>query len=931
MTVLPCPPAQWARFSRLLDSALELPEAGRLPWLATLAGEDAICRPWLARVLGSQAATGGAFLQPVADAPALAAGDRVGPYALEALLGQGGMGQVWRARPPAGEGPQRAVALKLPQPELLGGPFRARFLRERDALAALSHPNIAQLYDAGVSIEGYPYLALELIDGASIVAYARTARATLAARLGLIAQVLTALAYAHARLIVHRDIKPSNLLVTPDGTVKLLDFGIAKLLRDDAIETILTGPAARLATPVYGAPEQFAGGAVTVATDLFSAGVLLFELLTGEPPFAAVPADVRAPPAPAASSRAEPKRIGCPEANLARRLRGDADAVIGCALALAPGERYASAEAFLRDVRRLLAGEPVAARPVGFAARAMKFARRNKLAVGLAAGLSLAVAGGTAGVAWQAARAERQAARATAVKDFLIDLLTAADARSDTGIPMGERRAKDLLDAGAARAHAAFARDPQTELELLAALGDIYDSYGDAAHAEAVGAQRLALAQRVWGGDDPRTVDAAIQAINSAVLFDDYATARRQLSALEGRFERVGAASLQRAQFLFLRSMVRDSEPETFVQGLADAGAAARLFAARYPDDRDYANALDELGRYRLVAEDFGGAARAYAEGHDADVAHGFSDALERAQYQVDEGRAVLAEGRVEEGMALLRSGEAATARMMGPTSNWTAAAQMARADGMHRLGDRAAADALFAGALRAPQGDGGLPMVLRGVYGAALAREGSAGAAVALLEPALAAARPRRQNVWLVPAMEQALGDAQDQLGDAAAARRRLAAAREDRQRLGLPHTNATLAARERWARFLLERGETEAAAAEFRRVVADAAGPGPALALAQAGLSRIALARGQAAAATAASAAAMATMDGIRVLYDRRAGIEVWLARAAVLSAAGAVPAACGLATQASRDAALWDAPEAAERASAESAAAQLCGGGR
>ena len=316
MTDLPCPPQHWSRFSALLDQAMDLAEAEREAWLRALHGDDEALRPWLVRVLGSAASVSTSdFLErPLLpeELPAeFEVGDVIGPYRLLAPLGEGGMGRVWRASRDD-DGPAREVALKLPHAELLAGPFRARFSRERDVLAGLSHPNIAALFDAGVGASGHPYLALELLDGKQITVFCRDGGLPLERRVELVRQVLGALAYAHGRLIVHRDIKPNNVLVTPEGAVKLLDFGIAKLLGvgDPADGQALTQPLARLASPGYAPPEQMEGGHITVAADLFSVGVLLFELCTGQRP---PRLQTGGEGAPLASSRAEAARAGLPE------------------------------------------------------------------------------------------------------------------------------------------------------------------------------------------------------------------------------------------------------------------------------------------------------------------------------------------------------------------------------------------------------------------------------------------------------------------------------------------------------------------------------------------------------------------------------------------------------------------------------------------
>jgi serine/threonine-protein kinase len=372
MSRLPVSPDSWARFSALLDGAMDLPPSEHSAWLERLSGEDATLKPMLARVLSNAADIETDYL--LRDRPNLAPegpfypGVVVGPYRLLSPLGEGGMGEVWRAARDD-EGPRRTVALKLPHAELLGGPFRQRFARERDVLAALSHPNIAQLYDAGLSAEGHPYLALELVEGQPINEACAAQHTSLQQRVELVREILEALTYAHQRLIVHRDIKPSNVLVTPQGGLKLLDFGIAKLLRPNGAEDArLTQATARLATPAYAAPEQLAGGEITVATDIFSVGVLLFELCTGSRPFTVAPQGPNAREAPLASNRANPQAIGLYDgAHLSRALRGDLDAIIARALALDPGARYSSAEAFSNDLARWRDGLPVVARRVGWA------------------------------------------------------------------------------------------------------------------------------------------------------------------------------------------------------------------------------------------------------------------------------------------------------------------------------------------------------------------------------------------------------------------------------------------------------------------------------------------------------------------------------------------------------------------------------------
>ncbi|HET8774758.1 MAG TPA: protein kinase [Thermoanaerobaculia bacterium] len=290
------------------------------------------------------------------------AGSLIGPYRVVRPLGQGGMGTVFLAVREGGDFTQR-VAIKLVRG---GESLVQRFRQERQILAGLDHPNIARLVDGGTTADGLPYLVMEYVDGTPIDVFARDLSNT--AKLRLFLQLCDAVQYAHRSLIIHRDIKPGNVLVTAEGVPKLLDFGIAKLASPE------TRPAAtvtRLMTPEYASPEQLAGAQVTTATDVYSLGVLLFELLTGAKPFAA---QTRTAATEAARASTH-----------SRVLRGDLDTILACALDVDPKRRYGSVERFADDLRRHLSGHPVHARPATFVYRATKFVRRNVLVVAAAA------------------------------------------------------------------------------------------------------------------------------------------------------------------------------------------------------------------------------------------------------------------------------------------------------------------------------------------------------------------------------------------------------------------------------------------------------------------------------------------------------------------------------------------------------------------
>jgi serine/threonine protein kinase/TolB-like protein/Tfp pilus assembly protein PilF len=392
---------QMARMSRLLDEVLPLDEAARRLWLGKLATEDQDLESALRQALlapdGSVAEVLSTLPKvesgPHTVAHGLKLGERVGPYALVRELGAGGMAEVWLAQRADGAY-KREVALKLPVLARLRKDLALRFERERDILASLEHPNIARLYDAGVSGEGLPYLAMEFVAGQALTEWCDAHRLGLRERLKLFLQVLDAVQYAHDQHVIHRDLKPPNILVTQSGQVKLLDFGVAKLLCevDEAQSTALTRMYGQALTPEYASPEQLRGEAVDAASDLYALGVVLYELLCGSRPYRLKPgASMAQLELAIASARVEKpstqlgleavdKRATTRE-KLARRLRGDLDAIVLKAIARQPAERYSSAAALADDLQHYLSGEPVEARPDRFFYRLGKFVLRQRAGV----------------------------------------------------------------------------------------------------------------------------------------------------------------------------------------------------------------------------------------------------------------------------------------------------------------------------------------------------------------------------------------------------------------------------------------------------------------------------------------------------------------------------------------------------------------------
>ena len=510
--------ARLRRVNTLLAEALALPAQARAAWLVTLAQQDPDAAAQLAPLLeraedGTDPFMAGRASQLLvhalrdtsvsADAP----GDRIGPYCIVRELGRGGMGAVWLAERADGA-LQRQVALKLPLQGWAVG-VRERLAQERDSLAALEHPHIARLYDAGTTAEGRPYLAMEWVDGCPIDVFARQQGATIEQRLRLFLQVAQAVSYAHGCLIVHRDLKPSNIFVTREGEVRLLDFGAAKLLGSGEPEGAgLTQWAGRALSPDYASPEQIVGRPVNVASDVYSAGVVLFELLTGGRPYrlrresaAALEEAILAADVPLASTAA-------PDARTARRLRGDLDAILAKALRRRPEDRYASMEAFAEDILRHLANVPVQAKPPSRRYRVAKFLRRNVGAVlaSVAVITALLVGGGVA--AWQAREARLEAQRATEVQGFITSIFTEAVPKSGAG---GVVRAVDLLDSATRRIENELADEPAVAAQLGLILAQSYSALGEPVKAEKPLETAIERAERTLGPEHAVTLRLKIQ------------------------------------------------------------------------------------------------------------------------------------------------------------------------------------------------------------------------------------------------------------------------------------------------------------------------------------------------------------------------------------------------------------------------------------
>ena len=399
-------PDQWQALGPYLDQALAMTDDLRAAWVSSLGEQDPALAAQLGALLDEHRVLAregflekGRWALPNSTGTGLA-GQTLGPYTLISQISQGGMGSVWLARRSDGRF-ERQAAVKFVNIALAGAGTEGRFKREGSILGRLAHPHIAELLDAGISSDGRPYLILEYVDGPTIDQYCDQHKLDLEARVRLFLDVLAAVAHAHANLIVHRDIKPSNVLVTTGGDVKLLDFGIAKLLEGEGqtgAATLLTHEGGSALTPQYAAPEQLTGQPVTTATDVYALGVLLYLLLSGGHPAGAPhsPAElVKAvldlePPRVSDATTADNSKLiaekrGVTQDKLRRGLRGDLDTIVGKTLKKDPQERYASVTGLADDLQRYLKHEPISARPDTLAYRTAKFLRRNRAVVALTA------------------------------------------------------------------------------------------------------------------------------------------------------------------------------------------------------------------------------------------------------------------------------------------------------------------------------------------------------------------------------------------------------------------------------------------------------------------------------------------------------------------------------------------------------------------
>lgn len=671
----------WQKLTALFDAALAVPAAERTAFLDdACAGEPELRAELDALLAVHDADADGTDLASPAHqlAPELAAslvghdpepdpdlgGQRVGSYELRELIGRGGMADVYRAGR-ADAQYERDVAVKLMKPGLRIDDVERRFRLERQILARLEHPNIATLLDGGVSGDGRPFLVMPYVKGRPITEHADHADLGVRARVALLRTVCEAVQFAHANLVVHRDLKPSNILVTDAGDVRLLDFGIAKLLDPDSLDMTmaLTGDG-RLLTPEYAAPEQVRGEAITTATDVHALGVLLFELLTGHRPY-------RGDTVLALHRAVCDDQAPRPSTLTAQPLDADLEAIVMMALRKEPQRRYASAGQLGDDLGHYLAGQPVTARPDTMGYRLRKFLGRNRVAVAAAAVVTMALVGATVFATSQAsararalAVAEAERERSEQLNDFLIDIFR----ESEPGAG-GEVTARQLLDAGARRIDFALDAHPRVQASMAQAIGEAYGALGLFNQADSLIARALDTRRAVLPDDHP-DLASALQSQGS-------------LRISQGRYDEAAAAYDAAAAILEAADQP-DPRARSFIleaQANLDILRGDHEHAGRYLDEARTLLEADAEGNRRRLAgiwRLYGRLAADQREWDQALASHRRALALwpdslvhrHPRYYDLLESVALTLSnvGEVDSALALHRETLAGRRRMMGPT-----------------------------------------------------------------------------------------------------------------------------------------------------------------------------------------------------------------------------------------------------------------------
>jgi eukaryotic-like serine/threonine-protein kinase len=923
-------PKRWSLIQDKFDSALALSSPDRDMFVAGIA--DSFVRDEVSSLLRAHV-TAGSFLetpspstQPAASRASLQVGTCLGAWRTVRFIGHGGMGEVYEAERADAQFEQRA-ALKVIRHDAAA--YVERFDAERRILARLDHPGIARLLDGGVAPDGRPYAVMEYVEGESLLKHCALTRANLNTRLRLFMQVCNAVAYAHRNLIVHRDIKPSNVLVDREGRTRLLDFGIAKLLDAQELPTNTGTETARLLTPDYASPEQLAAEPVTTATDVYALGLLLFELLVGRRPwdssghsFATIVASVLERPVPKASAMA--RKTPSPQ-TAPHLLVGDLDAILSKCLRPEPEQRYPTVNALLSDLDRCLIGDPVSARGGAQLYVLGRMLRRYRWVVAAAVLLVATLGIGIATTTWQARRAEREAIRAAAVRDFLIGVFKASDPRIAQDKPRGQVTARELLDASVAKIDQRFTADPQIQIELLGVATDIYRELDEQRYEELL-LRHLVLARKHYGEAHPIVLAALLDQASWAADRLDRAQASRLLKTLDPLIRRAGSdRTVLRARWWLTRAQTLLGDSSKAGEQLAALRNAEELFAEVAPLHSARVTVLADIGTFHSNRMEFGSAREFY----DRSIA--------LAERVDDRNDAELATIYGNLGLALVYTGDFAAADAAysraeqvivhtygkGHLAHWLHAANRARA--AHLAGNRERAEALFTELFSniPPDSPHHQAYAARELYGTCLSAEGRPHEAVPLLEQAKQFYQSAPNYDYELPRLLLALGDAYDRAGRVDDARKALRWAFDRRSASLPPESQPLLAARERWGRFLLSQGELAGAEEQFLNIIKYDQGRKLAhIALAHGGLARIALMRGDHTNALSASTTALNTFDQVIGFRDVRMGPYLWLIHSDALRRSGDRAGAIAWAERAVAALQQYDHPSAASIVQAQAA---------
>ncbi len=633
---------QWEEVKELFHEALEHPAETRDSFLLRECADD-IVRSEVTRLL-IENSRAGIFLNEPAEADpdrllhsgqeiacdepdlvssGLFVGRTVGAYRLIQEIGRGGMGTVWLGERADGM-LRRRVAIKLPHPGIYGLRFAERFHREREILASLAHPHIGRLYDAGVTDEGQPFLALEYIEGTDLIVYCDSRQLRIRDRLILFVQVLSAVHYANSHLVIHRDLKPSNILVTQDGQAKLLDFGVAKLILDGASHaTELTRMGGQALTPSYASPEQLLAEPISTASDVYSLGVVLFELLTGERPYRntldsrvsleeAILAGDIARPSRAVQNVANCLARGATDRKLSAILRGDLDNILLKALARQPEQRYATADAFSQDIQRYLERQPILAKAASAPYRWKKFVRRNRLAVGALAAVIIALAAGLTAALWEAGKARQQAHVAESVLAFMEGIFRANSLSQPDPVKARQTTARELLDMGAKHLDSSLSDVPAAKLRVVTTLNEMYNELDLWDKEVEFGRKRVALTRSLHGRYDPAVADALLDLAESTAnqdLHEEHGQILREIGTILDKNK--DYTSQRRANF---EETAADYYNDVdFLQALSHTRNAVRL-TRTLPTSFDRSNDMQSSAYYELEAGEFAAAEAVSAE-----------------------------------------------------------------------------------------------------------------------------------------------------------------------------------------------------------------------------------------------------------------------------------------------------------------------------